>query len=128
MNKRYLQILVLSLIIFITVIGGASGGSGGSGGGSGGSSTVDLETALTDFCKFMYDMVGTVAMIMVLLSSIVFALGQLFGAETRARANVWATSMVTGAIIGILLTVLLPWLLAKMLGQSGFDAANCTFT
>ena len=90
--------------------------------------TTTLEQALQDFCKFMYDLVGTVAMIMVLLSSIVFAVGQLFGAETRARANVWATSMITGAIIGILLTVLLPWFLAKMLGQSGFDAANCTFT
>ena len=92
------------------------------------STSTTLEDALRDLCNALYDYVGTVAFIMILLSSIVFALGQMFGAETRARANVWATSMLTGAITGIILIVLVPSFLAWLLGFSSFDPNTCTFT
>jgi len=94
---------------------------------SGGGSATDLETLLRDFCTFMYDIVGQVAMVMILLSSIVFSLGQFLGAEQRARMVVWAHNLFMGAITGILLAVLLPWALGTVIGGS-FDPNTCTFT
>lgn len=90
-------------------------------------SATDLETLLRDFCTFMYDIVGQLAMIMILMSSTVFSLGQLLGAEMRARMVVWAHNLFMGAITGVLLAVLLPWALGQIVGGS-FDPATCQFT
>jgi len=40
------------------------------------------------------------------------------GAETRARANVWATSALTGALIGILISVIAPSILQIIAGPT----------
>lgn len=87
----------------------------------------NLTEALTCLCTALYEYVSIVAFMMIVLSSIVYALGQLFGAETRARANVWATSMLTGAIIGVILIVIVPGFLASVLGVS-FNPNTCTVT
>jgi hypothetical protein len=88
----------------------------------------DLETALSGFCLQLYSYVGDLAFMM-LLSSVVFAAGQLFGSEARARANVWANSMFIGAIIGLLMVILVPWFLGLLLGSGmSFDASTCTFS
>ncbi len=88
----------------------------------------DLEAVLKDFCEVLYTWVGELAFILILLSSIIFALGQMFGAETRARANVWATNMLTGAIIGIVIVVLLPSIMAMLLGlQYDPNGGACSF-
>ncbi len=85
----------------------------------------NLQVALRQFCEFLYNIVGEVAVLMILLSSIVYTGGQFFGAETRARANVWATNMLTGAIIGIVIIILLPGFLAAMVG--GSYSGGCNF-
>ena len=54
-------------------------------------------------------------LLLVVLAAIVYAVGQVLGAETRARASVWATAMFTGAIIGALLYILLPYILFTLL-------------
>ena len=77
----------------------------------------ELSNALNDLCVFIKDLIPITAMLMITASSAVYAGGQFMGAETRARANVWATSMLTGAVIGILIVVLVPWVLEIMLGQ-----------
>ncbi len=87
----------------------------------------DLETALQCLCCTLYDYVSIVAFLMINLSSVIFALGNMFGAETRARANVWATSMLTGAIIGLVLIIIVPSFIAIVLGYSSFDASECKF-
>ena len=88
-----------------------------------------LESALAGFCLQLYSYVGDLAFIMMLLSSVVFAAGQLFGSEARARANVWANSMFIGAIIGLLMVILVPWFLGLLLGGGmSFSADTCTFS
>lgn len=89
----------------------------------------DLETALSGFCKDLYSYVGDLAFIMILMSAIVFAVGQFFGSEARARANVWANSMFIGALIGLIMVILVPWFLGQLLGpgMATFDASSCTF-
>ena len=80
--------------------------------------TSQLKAALTSLCQGLSQMVPVAAMLMVLLASVIYATGQMMGAETRARANVWATSALTGAIIGILISVVAPSVLQIIAGQS----------
>ena len=66
-------------------------------------------------------------MLMLVGAGAIYAGGQMMGAETRARANVWATAMLTGALIGVLITVVSPQILKTMYGEASFNSAmaNC---
>jgi len=81
------------------------------------SPTSQLQQALSDLCSGLNQLVPVAAMLMVLLASVIYATGQMMGAETRARANVWATSALTGALIGILISVIAPAVLQTIAGQ-----------
>ncbi len=61
---------------------------------------------------------GAVIFVLIVLAAVVYAAGQVMGAETRARASVWATSMIVGAVIGIIIYVLVPVIIGAMLGQT----------
>jgi hypothetical protein len=74
----------------------------------GNSPTSKLYQALKELCDGLHTLVPVAAMLMVMLASVIYATGQMMGAETRARANVWATSALTGALIGILISVVAP--------------------
>ena len=63
------------------------------------------------------------AMLMIVIAGVIYAAGQVMGAETRARANVWATAALTGALIGILIYAIAPGVLALIYGQ---NTVNCT--
>lgn len=69
---------------------------------------------LADYAKAL---MASIVFALVIMAAIVYAAGQVLGAETRARASVWATAMIVGAIIGIIIFVLLPQILGTMLGQ-----------
>ncbi|VVB58946.1 Uncharacterised protein [Candidatus Anstonella stagnisolia] len=80
--------------------------------------TSALSSALSGLCAAVNGLVPVAAMLMVLLASVIYAAGQMMGAETRARANVWATSCLTGAIVGILIATIAPQVLQVMNGGS----------
>ena len=82
------------------------------------SPTETLLNALKELCTGLRTLVPVAAMLMVLLASVIYATGQMMGAETRARANVWATSALTGALIGILISVIAPAVLGTIAGGS----------
>ena len=48
---------------------------------------------------------------MLLIAGIIYAAGQIMGAETRARANVWATALLTGGMIGLLIAAAAPYII-----------------
>lgn len=79
--------------------------------------TTQLQGALEALCSGLASLVPVAAMLMVLLAAVIYAVGQMMGAETRARANVWATSCLTGALIGILISVIAPGVLQMIAGQ-----------
>ena len=64
-------------------------------------------------------------MFMVVSASLVYAVGQVMGAETRARASVWATSMFNGAIIAALIYLLVPFVLEVLLKNTGTGIPTC---
>lgn len=84
--------------------------------------TSQLQIALSNLCSGLNTLVPVAAMLMVLLAAVIYATGQMMGAETRARANVWATSCLTGALIGILISVIAP----AILGTISNSTINCS--
>lgn len=88
-----------------------------------------LHDALSSLCASLTSLLPIVAMLMVIMGAVIYAAGQMMGAETRARANVWATSMVAGALMAILIVVIAPAVLGAVYGGdvdcSGGGAAGC---
>ncbi|MFA6908077.1 MAG: hypothetical protein WC263_04590, partial [Candidatus Micrarchaeia archaeon] len=62
------------------------------------------------------------AMLMIILAGVIYAAGQMMGAETRARANVWATACLTGALIAILIAVVAPAVLNSIYPNASFTS------
>ena len=80
--------------------------------------TSQLLEAMQNLCSALNGLVPVAAILMVMFASVVYATGQMMGAETRARANVWATSALTGALIGILISVVAPAVLGVIAGNT----------
>lgn len=83
--------------------------------------------AISQFCGGMQGILPAASMLMVLIGAVVYASGQIMGAETRARANVWATAALTGALVGLLISSVAPTVLETIYGQGQVSctAANC---
>ncbi|MDD5023089.1 MAG: hypothetical protein PHU63_02890 [Candidatus ainarchaeum sp.] len=79
--------------------------------------TQAIHSAICKMVELVKASMGAVFLILVVLSAIVYAGGQILGAETRARANVWATSMFVGAIIGGLIYLVIPVFLTELIGE-----------
>ncbi|MFA5049781.1 MAG: hypothetical protein WC501_02125, partial [Candidatus Micrarchaeia archaeon] len=58
---------------------------------------VDIGNAVCSVVDIVRTIMGAVMLILIVMAAIIYAAGQVMGAETRARANVWATSMFLGA-------------------------------
>ena len=78
-----------------------------------------VQDALSSLCTQAKSLLPVTAMLMLIMGGIIYAAGQLLGAETRARANVWATACLTGALIAILMVVIAPPVLQMIYGEEG---------
>jgi hypothetical protein len=67
---------------------------------------------------------GIAVMVLIVFAGAIYAIGQILGAETRARAAVWATAMLTGAIIGIIIYVITPPLVSLLTAGTGVSTAG----
>ena len=102
--KLTFVILMLAGFVFAdhTVEHSASSGTSGLGA---------LVGAMVGLCTQARAMLGVGIMLMIILAGVIYSVGQLLGAETRARATVWATAMLVGALIAALIFVIMPPLL-----------------
>ncbi|MFA5929729.1 MAG: hypothetical protein WC861_02505 [Candidatus Micrarchaeia archaeon] len=82
-----------------------------------------VKDAMSSLCTGLTQMLPIAAMLMIILAGVIYASGQMMGAETRARANVWATAALTGALIAILIAVIAPPVLSTM---NNGTAVQCT--
>jgi len=89
--------------------------------------TSSIIAAMSNLCVTARNLLAIGTMLMIILAAATYAVGQILGAETRARASVWATAMMTGAVIGIVIYLVIPWLIAGMMGGAA-SASPCTFT
>jgi len=89
----------------------------------------NIVTAMQDLCSIAQVILGIAIASMILLSGATYAAGQVMGAETRARATVWATAMITGAVIGALIYFIVPIVLNTIFGGSPFQLSDpCNFS
>ena len=76
-------------------------------------------SAVSELCTGLKSILPVAAMLMIILAGVIYAAGQMMGAETRARANVWATAALTGALIAILIAVVAPSVLQTIYSSNG---------
>lgn len=91
-----------------------------------GSAINPLKSALKDLCTMSQTMLGVVAMVLVVLAGTTYAIGQVLGAETRARAAVWATAMLTGAVIGAVIYIVTPTIVKSLLPGTAGSAIDAS--
>ena len=72
--------------------------------------------AVSQLCTGLTSLLPIAAMLGIVLAGVIYAAGQMMGAETRARANVWATAALTGALIAIMMAVVAPAVLKIIYG------------
>ena len=88
-----------------------------------------IVSSLKEVCNTARNVLAVGIMIMVILAAVVYAVGQIMGAETRARATVWGTAMMTGALIGIAIYILVPYIVGAIAsGKSTPGGGPCEFT
>jgi hypothetical protein len=83
--------------------------------------------AMSSLCETASTLLATGAMLLIILAAAVYAIGQIVGAETRARASVWATAMITGALIGIVIYLVVPNLISFMMKGQALAGERCAF-
>jgi len=83
-----------------------------------------VQYAISQLCVSLKSMIPVVAMMMLVLAGVIYAAGQILGAETRARANVWATACLTGALIAILIVVVAQPVLQMIYSDAGTIACE----
>ena len=81
-----------------------------------------VTSAITELCKGLTQMLPVAAMLMIILAGVIYAAGQMMGAETRARTNVWATAALTGALMAILIAVVAPSVIGVIYNGSALNA------
>ena len=85
-----------------------------------------VQNAVSQLCISLKSMLPVVAMMMLVLAGVIYAAGQILGAETRARANVWATACLTGALISILIVVVAQPVLQAIYADQGIISCDGT--
>ena len=85
-----------------------------------------VQNAVSQLCISLKSMLPVVAMMMLVLAGVIYAAGQILGAETRARANVWATACLTGALISILIVVVAQPVLQMIYADQGIISCDGT--
>ena len=82
-----------------------------------------VTSAMSSLCGGLTTMLPVAAMLMIILAGVIYASGQMMGAETRARTNVWATAALTGALMAILIAVIAPSVLGMI--YADVNTATC---
>jgi len=114
---KYLLIMVLALNITGIMFAGAAAGTG--------TGPENITKALGSLCATMKNIVGIALVLMIILAAITYAVGQVMGAETRARASVWATAMFTGALFAAVIFLIVPYIIGFLIGAGeGTDWVN----
>ena len=82
---------------------------------------------MNNLCWSLTGLLPVIAMLMVVIAGVIYASGQIMGAETRARANVWATAALTGALIAMLIWAVAPGVLQALIPtSSSVNGVSCT--
>ncbi len=82
-----------------------------------------FKSAMCNLYNFLRDILPVALVLVIILAGVVFVIGQALGAETRARANVWATNMIIMSVIAVIVVYLFPWLIDQLVPELGINQA-----
>ena len=68
--------------------------------------TERLIVGLNDLCVNLTSILPIIAILLFVLAAVIYGVGHVFGAEMKSKATGWATSMVVGAVISLLIFLL----------------------
>jgi len=72
----------------------------------------NIETVITQFKDLFCNLVPIAIMLSVAAAAVIYAGGQMLGAEQRAKtATSWAASLMIFAIVAALVYILVPWII-----------------
>lgn len=83
----------------------------------------NVTSAVTSLCQGLKSLLPVAAMLMIVIAGVIYAAGQVMGAETRARANVWATAALTGALIAVLIYAIAPAVIQQIYDPGGTEVS-----
>jgi len=83
-----------------------------------------LEETLISLCDSLFEIIPSIAFLLVATAAVAYAIGNLMTSEMRARAHVWAMSCLVGAIIGGVMLIVVPTLLGALIKAGGVDTAS----
>ncbi|MEM2948488.1 MAG: hypothetical protein QXG02_03075 [Candidatus Anstonellales archaeon] len=86
--------------------------------------TGNILKALNNLYCFLKSTLPIFSAVLIIFAAVIFAAGQVMGAETRGRANVWATAMLTGALIGLAVAIIVPWFISSLMGNT-YNPPTC---
>ena len=84
-----------------------------------------LGSGICSIIKIINYLLLGVMFAMIVGAAIVYAGGQIMGAETRARASVWATAMFTGAVIAAVIYLIVPAFIQAVFSPTTNISESC---
>jgi uncharacterized membrane protein YraQ (UPF0718 family) len=79
-----------------------------------------LAYGLNNFCIMLKNLLPIVVVALFALAAIVYAIGQVFGAEMRSKATSWAMNMVVGGIVALIIWLLAKPIIQMLIGEESF--------
>ena len=76
----------------------------------------NLTTTLTSIYCLLFGLIPLMAFVLFMLAGAAYGIGNFFGAEVRAKANSWAMSCITGAIIALIIVLFSDILINNLIG------------
>jgi len=122
-NRMLFAVLVFLVICSNFVFACAADGTSGTS-CSDCDSSKRLICAMKQICYLFEGLLPILAFVLFILAGVAYAVGNFFGAEMRAKAIGYAMNMLTGAIIGLILSIIGPSLLSALSGTTGLTAAG----
>ncbi|MGB9635349.1 MAG: hypothetical protein ACP5H8_02575 [Candidatus Micrarchaeia archaeon] len=83
---------------------------------------------INNLCYQARGMMPIIAFILIVFGGLVYAAGQVLGAEMRSRTTVWATTMVIGAILGLIIAASAPAIVHIVADAFNFDLETYPYT
>ncbi len=84
-----------------------------------------LNAGFSSIACSLFGLLPPLAMVLVILAAVIYAAGQVGGAEFRANAGRWATALIVGAVLALVLVLLLPGILNALSPSETFNAGAC---
>jgi uncharacterized membrane protein len=110
-NEKIFNLLKIAFLIFLFVLVVSF-------------ATTRVTTALQELKKIVCQFFAALITVCIVLAAIAYAAGNIMGAETGARAKVWATNLIIGAAIGVVMYIVAPIVLGKLTGETAASGGS----